>query len=117
LAVAFVFTGRMEAATAHCARVVAEEQAAAEPQHGAQPEAMSCHDMDEAAPAPEQTHHQPAKHNPAKNQCECVAVLAGFTTFAPSISSTHIEPYEWVRPEAAVFASVEPSPGLRPPRA
>jgi hypothetical protein len=117
LAVAFVFTGRMEAATAHCARVVAEEQAIAEPERGAQPEAMSCHGMDEAAPALEQTRHHPAKHNPAQNQCECIAVLAGFTSFAPSVASAHIEPYEWMRPQAAAFASVEPSPGLRPPRA
>jgi hypothetical protein len=111
LAVAFVFTGRMEAATAHCARVVAQEQAVAP--H----DAMPCHGMDDAASAPEQASHHPAKHNPAQNQCECIAVLAGFTSFAPSVASAHIEPYEWLQPQAAVFASVEPSPGLRPPRA
>ena len=46
LAVAFVFTGRMEAAAAHCARI-ATEQAVDPPQ----PEAAPCHGMDEAAPS------------------------------------------------------------------
>lgn len=116
LAVAFVFTGRMEAATAHCARIVAEEQAVAEPLHDAQDDGMPCHGMSEAALAPEQASHHPAPHNPAQSPCECIAVLAGFTTLTPSIATAHIEPYEWMRPQAVTFASVEPSPGLRPPR-
>jgi hypothetical protein len=114
LAVAFVFTGRMEAATAHCARLVAEEQTiSAHAQHQPTP----CHGMDEALPVPpELASHEPVQHDPAQDQCECVAVLAGFTSFAPSIASAHIEPYEWLRPEAMSFASVDPSPGLRPPK-
>lgn len=117
LAVAFVFTGRMEAAAAHCARLVAEEQAA-EAQHGAQPETAPCHGMDEASPAaPEPAPHHPAHHDPAQSQCECIAVLVGFTAFASPVASASIEPYDWMLPQAAVFASVEPSPGLRPPRA
>jgi hypothetical protein len=112
LAVAFVFTGRMEAAAEHCARILAEEQAIAEPPH----EAMPCHDLDAAKDAPEQASHHPTQHNPAQSQCECVAVLAGFTSFAPSVASAKMEPYEWMRPQAATFASVEPSPGLRPPK-
>ena len=119
LAVAFVFTGRMEAATAHCARLVAEEQAVVAPPHHAQAEAAPCHGRGEAAPASEEASHpakhHPVHHNPAQSQCECIAALAGFTSFAPSVKSAHIEPYEWLRPEAAAFASVEPSPGLRPP--
>ena len=117
LAVAFVFTGRMEAATAHCAKLAAAEQAIAAPLPEAHDEAMPCHGMDETGSAPKQASHHPARHNPAQSQCECIAVLAGFAAFAPSLSSAHIEPYEWARPEMATFASVEPSPGLRPPRA
>jgi len=113
LAVAFVFTGRMEAATAHCAKLAAAEQAIAATQH----EATPCHGMDEAKSAPEQASHHPAQHNPAQSQCECIAVLAGFAALAPSLSSAHIEPYAWMRPQGIAFASVEPSPGLRPPRA
>ena len=119
LAVAFVFTGRMEAATAHCARLAAAEQATVEPAHHARTEATPCHGMGEVTATEHGSHHpakhDPAKHDPAQNQCECIAVLAGFTSFAPSITSAHIEPYEWLRPKAAAFASVEPSPGLRPP--
>ncbi|HEX5006849.1 MAG TPA: hypothetical protein VFV70_07030 [Hyphomonadaceae bacterium] len=123
LAVAFVFTGRMEAATAHCARLVAEEQAVVEPRDVAEPGAMPCHGMDEAAPASEPAssdqpaQHHPAKHSPVQGKCECVAVLAGFTSFAPWVASAHIEPYEWMRPQGAAFLSIESSPGLRPPRA
>ena len=112
LAVAFVFTGRMEAAAAHCARIVAEEQAVATPAH----DAMPCHGTDDAAPATEQASHHPAPQDPAQDKCECVAVLAGFATFAPAVASAHIEPYEWMRPQATVLASIDSSPGLRPPR-
>lgn len=121
LTVAFVFTGRMEAATAHCARLAAAEQDVVAPAYHAQAEATSCHGMGEAAPASEEASHPakhyPAHHNPAQSQCECIAVLAGFTSLAPAVTSAHIEPYEWLRPQAAAFASVEPSPGLRPPNA
>jgi hypothetical protein len=112
LAIAFVFTGRMEAATAHCARLAAEEKAVAEPQQ----DAMPCHSADKSTPAAEQVSHHPASHDPAPSTCECVAVLVGLTTYAPLVASASMEPYEWMRPQAAAFASVEPSPGLRPPR-
>jgi hypothetical protein len=119
LAVAFVFTGRMEAAAAHCARLAVEKQAVIEPQNDTQHDATPCHGMSEAA-APEHgsrhpAEHHPAQNKPAQNQCECIAVLAGFTSFAPSVTSAHMAPYEWLRPKATAFASVEPSPGLRPP--
>lgn len=57
LAMAFVFTGQMEAAAAHCAKLAQDE--VVEP----------------------------------------------------------IAPYGWLLPEAASFASIDPAPGLRPPRA
>ena len=113
LAVAFVFTGRMEAATAHCARLAAEEHAVSEPSQ----DAMPCHGMGEARTAPEKASHQPDPRDPVQNKCECIAVLAGFASFAPAVTSAHIEPYEWMLPPATTFASVDPSPGLRPPRA
>jgi hypothetical protein len=117
LAVAFVFTGRMEAATAHCARLIAEEQAVAEPRHDIQHLATPCHGMEDAsATAPEPAPHHPAPHDPAQSQCECIAVLVGFAPFASPVASASIEPYEWMRPEATVFASIDSSPGLRPPR-
>jgi hypothetical protein len=117
LAVAFVFTGRMEAATAHCARIVAEEQAIAEPSHDGQHKAAPCHGMQEVAPpSPEPAPHHPAPHDPAQSQCECIAVLVGFAPIASPVGSASIEPYEWMRPQAAVFASIVSSPGLRPPR-
>ena len=116
LAVAFVFTGRMEAAAAHCARLVAEEHIVAGPQQDAQHEATPCHGMEDAPAAPDQASHHPAPHNPSQSQCECVAVLAGFASPGPAVASAHIEPYEWMRPQAATFASVEPAPALRPPR-
>jgi hypothetical protein len=117
LAVGLVFTGRMEAAAAHCARLAAAEQAVVEPAHHAQRDAPPCHGMDEAVPTPDKAPHHPVQHDPAQSQCECIAVLAGFASFAPTVASAHIEPYEWLRPQAATFASIEPSPGLRPPRA
>jgi hypothetical protein len=115
LAVAFVFTGRMEAATAHCAQIVAEEHAVAEPQHDRQLAATPCHGMEEAA-APAPAPHHPASHDPAQSQCECIAVLVGFAPFASPVASANIEPYEWTLPQATVFASIDSSPGLRPPR-
>jgi hypothetical protein len=111
IAVAFVFTGRMEAAAAHCARI-ATEQAIDPPQ----PEATPCHGMDEAAPRPEPASHHPAPHSPTQQTCKCVAVLAGYASIGTAIASAHIEPYEWMRPEAVGFASVEPLPALRPPK-
>jgi hypothetical protein len=112
LAVAIVFTGRMEAAATHCAKIAATEAAAEAPQ----PEAMPCHGMDEAAPSPQQGSHHTAPHNPAQKTCECVAVLTGYASVAAAIASARIEPYEWMRSQATAFTSIEPSPDRRPPR-
>ncbi len=110
LVTAFVFTGQMEAAAAHCARLVAANEAATAP---VQTETPPCHG-DQATTAP--AHHAPA-HKPAKDRCECVAVLTACEGVATATASSRIEPYAWARPEAATFASNEPLPDLRPPRA
>jgi hypothetical protein len=110
LAVAFVFTGRMEAAAAHCARLAHADDAAAPA-----PETAPCHGSNAAEadkPAP-----QPKHHDKSTDPCECLAVLKACTVVVAATASVHIEPYKWVRPEAIAFASTEPSPALRPPRA
>jgi hypothetical protein len=110
LAVAFVFTGRMEAAAQHCARLAHAEQAHFQV---VKAEAAPCHGAHMAAekPAP-----QPAYHGQSKDRCECIAILKACAEPVEAAASTHIEPYVWDRPEAISFASVEPAPDLRPPR-
>ena len=116
--VAFVFAGRMEAAAAHCARLAQAEAAEA---HAAMApaEALPCHDMKNmgadqtAQPEPHPSRH----HDKAGDRCECVGVLKACAGVTAVTTSAHIEPYEWARPEAAAFASIEPSPDWRPPRA
>jgi hypothetical protein len=113
-AVAFVFAGRMEAAAQHCARLALETKTEA-PKAEAAAETMSCHHGgDEMA----QKTEAPVKHHDRSGErCDCVGVLKGFSEIGSAMQSAHIEPYEWARPEAAAFASIEPSPALRPPRA
>jgi hypothetical protein len=117
LAVAFVFTGRMEAAAQHCAQLIVASEAA-EPVVVASEEAAPCHGMDKGMDEvqPAKTHH-PAPHTPLPGKCECVAVLKACTPVIEATASSRIEPYAWVRPATVVFASVEPAPALRPPRA
>lgn len=112
LAVAFVFTGRMQAAAAHCARLAHADDMAAPV---AAAEAAPCHSAYAAMadkPAPQSEHH-----DKSGDRCECLAVLKACTALVAATASAHIEPYEWKRPEAIAFGSTEPSPDLRPPRA
>lgn len=109
LAVAFVFTGRMEAAAAHCAR-----QAHADDVAAPAAETAPCHGLGVAADKPAQ---QPKHHDKSGDRCECLAVLKACAGLVAGTASAHIEPYEWARPEAIAFASTEPLPDLRPPRA
>ena len=109
LAVAFVFTGRMEAAAEHCLKLAAAEAAA---QPVATPEAAPCHGAHMAAPA--KPMHQ---HGKTTGKCECMAVLTGFAPVIDATASVQIEPYAWARPEAVSFASIQPAPDWRPPRA
>jgi hypothetical protein len=112
LAVAFVFTGRMEAAAQHCAQLALAAEVAAPV---AAPDAEPCHGMHDAAAA--ETVEQPMHGAKSPDRCECIAVLTCYVAVAEATASSHIEPYAWARPETVTFASIEPSPGLRPPRA
>jgi hypothetical protein len=108
----------MEAAAAHCARLAQAEAAIEAP--AAEP-ASPCHDeMASQTPAPDHQgneHHGKSHHDKSGDRCECIGVLKGNAGVAAATGSSHIEPYEWARPEGAVFASIESSPALRPPRA
>jgi hypothetical protein len=111
LAVAFVFTGRMEAAAAHCAQLM-HAQATTEAPANMEP-GSPCHGMGEMTkPA------SPAHHKPAAEHCECLAVLTSCAAMTSLLAeAVHIEPYHWTRPQAVAFSSTEPRPSLRPPRA
>lgn len=117
LVTAFVFSGQMEAAAEHCARLAHEATMAAEASGDAPP----CH---ETAAAVVKTHH-PAPHHapaddattPAQDHCQCVAALSGFTHISGALASSIVAPYVWLAPEPARFASSRPDPDFRPPRA
>ena len=127
LVTAFVFTGQMEAAAQHCARlakaaaIVAaaepdrapchESQAAAENVHAA----MS-HDhalMDHGAPGHASDHSGKAN----SPHCECIAALTGWIDLDGATITSHVEAYAWFAPAEATFASSDTDPDLRPPRA
>jgi hypothetical protein len=113
LAMAFVFTGQMEAAASHCAKLAQDAGMQAEPEPASEPD---CHGMADVAPA----HHpapQQTPDTPAPDHCECIAALKVCAAPASLPGSARIAPYDWLLPEAASFASIDPAPGLRPPRA
>lgn len=117
LVTAFVFTGQMEAAAQHCARLA---QAAAAAEDAAPP----CHDSSASAHDAHATmdHHTPSapdhsNHAKAPAHCECIAALTGWTGAIGATVSTHVESYAWLTPAEAPFASAVPDPDLRPPRA
>lgn len=119
LVTAFVFTGQMEAAAEHCARL-AHEAASAQASKAAAP----CHETAAAVasthhnPTSEASHHPPSHEQaPSSDHCECVAALHGFTKFSGALTSGHVVPYAWLPTEPASFASSRPDPDLRPPRA
>ena len=116
LAMAFVFAGQMEAAAAHCARLAQADVAAVEPPA----ETLDCHGMaeDAAAPGHHQTpHHAPDDQSAPADHCDCIGALKVCAAPAVMPGSTSIAPYAWQAPEAISFASIEPAPALRPPRA
>jgi len=111
---AFVFTGQMEAAAQHCARLaLAAEHATHEvaPAETAA-ETPDCHDSKPAAPAYHSTHTKAAA-----DHCECIAALKICTSVPVAEASHAITPYAWLSAATPDFASTEPMPGLRPPRA
>ena len=111
---AFVFTGQMEAAAEHCARLaLAAEQATAEHHHAPKAETPSCH---ETQPAAEATHHSTHTKAPA-DHCECIAALKMCSALPAAFASHTIEPYAWLTAATPAFASTSPAPDWRPPRA
>lgn len=108
---AFVFTGQMEAAAEHCARLaLAAEHATHEAPPAA--ETPDCHDSKPSAPAHHSTHTKaPTDH------CECIAALKMCAVIPFAAASHAITPYAWLDAPAHAFASTDPAPGLRPPRA
>lgn len=116
LVTAFVFTGQMEAAAAHCARLA--EQAAT-----VSAEAPPCHETQDAAAmhhgasSPTVPHHGGAPVPDAPDPCECIAALKICMDLPISTASTRVEPYVWLTSPDANVHSSEPDPALRPPRA
>ena len=124
LVTAFVFTGQMEAAAQHCARLAKAAAIVAATDHGNPPcheskasmadaHAAMSHDhalMDH--PTPDHSGH--AKSPP---HCECIAALTGWIDLDAATSSTHVEAYAWLAPSETRFASATSDPDLRPPRA
>jgi hypothetical protein len=116
---AFVFTGQMEAAAEHCARLAlaAEHETHAASQHHTghhqQAETPDCHD---AAPAAEATHQSSQTKAPA-GHCECIAALKMCAALPAAEASHPITPYAWLTAATHSFASTQPAPDLRPPRA
>jgi hypothetical protein len=120
--VAFVFAGRMEAAAAHCARLAQEAIAAPKAAQTEAPKAEETpchggHEMGLKAEAPAKAASKTQHHGKSGKRCDCVGVLKALAEVGAAVRSAHIEPYEWARPEAALFASIEPMPDWRPPRA
>lgn len=119
LVTAFVFTGQIEAAAQHCARIV--EQAAIATAAVSGDEAAPCHETPDASAASHGDHQSPAdlhaSHSKTPDRCECIAALKGCTELEGASSSTRIAPYVWLTPGRVDFASIQPEPDRRPPRA
>ena len=118
LVTAFVFTGQVEAAAEHCARlaeqaaiVAAAEAAEAAPCHETGAAVATAHGNHATAPGGD------ADHSKTPDRCECIAALKGCADLDASLSSAKIEPYAWLVPVNVAFASTQPEPDWRPPRA
>ncbi len=120
LVTAFVFTGQVEAATQHCARLV-EQAAIAAAAAEADAAAPPCHETQAAVAAVHHDHSAKAdlhtQHSKSPDRCECIAALKGCADLEVATSATKIEPYAWLSPARVAFTSTQPEPGWRPPRA
>lgn len=118
IATAIVISAQVEAAAQHCARLAHET---VEP---VKAKTSSCHDTVAAAMEARQAgaadkgaHHQAPHKQSAPDRCECIAVLSACPSVVTPAGSSRIEPYAWAEPGAEGFATTEPAPALRPPRA
>lgn len=117
IATAFVFTGQMEAAAQHCARLALASHAAGA--HHAEAETPPCHgakEADQAMAHHAAPHHTTQDQHPQPDHCECIAALKMCAALTATTTSSHIEPYAWALPQATAFASTKPAPDWRPPR-
>jgi hypothetical protein len=115
LAMAFTFAGQMEAAAAHCARLAQADAAiTVEP---ASAEESDCHGMADAVAPSHHSAPADAPDAPAPDHCDCIAALKVCSSPTSLPGSTRIAPYAWLVAGDAQFASLVPSPDLRPPRA
>jgi hypothetical protein len=122
LVTALVFTGQMEAAAQHCARLAHEaasiEHTRAPDRECHEPAPAAAHGAHHAAPSEAPPAHDPA-HDPASHttdHCACVAALNGFTSITGARASNVIAHHVWQPLEAGSFVSRQPDPDLRPPR-
>lgn len=120
LVTAFVFTGQVEAATQHCARLV-EQAALAAAAVEAEDAAPPCHETQAAVATVHGDHNATpdlhTQHSKSPDRCECIAALKGCADLEVAASTTRIEPYAWLMPARTAFASTKPEPDWRPPRA
>lgn len=108
LIVAFVFAGRVEAASEHCVRLA--HQAAAIAETAAEP----CHMMGMAMSGADKT--QP-HHSQSMSACECIAFAKSIATPASLLASSRIAAFAWRRPEVESLASLDLAPEGPPPKA
>ena len=109
---AFVFTGQMEAAAQHCARLaLAAEHAAVEQHHADTP---PCHDSQPTAET--KAAHHPAHDKQPADHCECIAALKMCASLPAATASQNIAPYAWITTAAVAFHSTDLAPDWRPPR-
>jgi hypothetical protein len=116
IAVAFVFTGRMEAAATHCRGVAAAMGMSADPSDmAAMPGMANCHGAEH-----ERGHghgHEKKAPEPAGEPCDCLALLiADCPVIGAASASARIEPFVWDRSGPDAFASLERVPEAPPPR-
>jgi hypothetical protein len=117
--VAFVFTGRMEAAASHCRSLAAPADMATTMPMGDMP-GMAGMDMNMDMATMPDCHgaEQPAKqHAPANDPCECLALLtADFPVVETAQKSTRIAPFVWQAPATAAIISFDRAPDGPPPK-
>ncbi|MEP7209362.1 MAG: hypothetical protein ABI740_00875 [Alphaproteobacteria bacterium] len=111
--VAFVFTGRMEAAASHCRGLAASTNIAMGDMDMSvmpgmnMPTMPDCHGAD----------HSSKTHSPANEPCECLALLtADFPVIETARRASRLVHFTWEAPEAIRFASLEAAPDHPPPR-
>jgi hypothetical protein len=109
--VAFVFTGRMEAAASHCRGLVAPAAAAMSDMPG-----MDGMDIS-AMPDCHGAEHPGKSHSPASDPCECLALLtADFPAIQTPHRSARLAPFIWQAPVATAVRSFDRAPDGPPPK-